>query len=226
MPDEHTDWPRLLSLLVHELRTPVNVAGGYLRMLLDARAGPIEERQRTMLEHASRSVDAIAALLGEASELARLERADQRPPARRGDLGALAREAAEAFAPPPHSQVTVECRSLAAATPIDADLDRLRRALVACMAALARELPEDGRLVLETAEQDRDAVVLCLGEARQLESLPRGDAAWGPLDEWRGGVGLGLAVARRVVAHGGGQLQSPRSESRVPAVRVVLPRAR
>jgi signal transduction histidine kinase len=226
MPDERTDWPRLLSLLVHELRTPVNVALGYLRMLLDARTGPSDERQRTMLEHATRAVDAIAALLGEASELARLERADEQLSARRGDLGALAREAAEAFVPPPRSQVTVECRSLATATPIDADLDRLQRAVVACIAALVHELPDEGRLVLETAGQDQDIVVLCLGEARRLESLPRGDAAWGPLDEWRGGVGLGLAVARRVVARSGGRLQSPRLETRVPAVRFVLPRAR
>ena len=42
--------PRVMSLAVHELRTPVTVVGGYLRMLLREQAGPLTERQRKMLE--------------------------------------------------------------------------------------------------------------------------------------------------------------------------------
>ncbi|MGH3117468.1 MAG: histidine kinase dimerization/phospho-acceptor domain-containing protein, partial [Gaiellales bacterium] len=43
-------WPRLLSLAVHELRTPATVVGGYLRMVLKDRAGPLSEDQRRLLQ--------------------------------------------------------------------------------------------------------------------------------------------------------------------------------
>ena len=48
-------WPRLLSLTVHEFRTPMTVVAGYLRMLLKDRAGPITEQQRRLLEEAEKS---------------------------------------------------------------------------------------------------------------------------------------------------------------------------
>jgi signal transduction histidine kinase len=43
-------------------------------------------------------------------------------------------------------------------------------------------------------------------------------------DEWRGGCGLSLAVARRVIVQHGGQLWSPASGAKAAAV-VVLPHA-
>src|SRR6187401_1089855 len=65
--------PRALSLAVHELRTPVTVVSGYLRMLLKGQAGPLNEKQQRMLEEAERSCGRISALVSELSELGRLE---------------------------------------------------------------------------------------------------------------------------------------------------------
>src|SRR3990172_9081478 len=45
--------PRELSLAVHELRTPVTVVSGYVRMLLCEQAGGVTAPQRTMLEEAA-----------------------------------------------------------------------------------------------------------------------------------------------------------------------------
>jgi signal transduction histidine kinase len=44
------------------------------------------------------------------------------------------------------------------------------------------------------------------------------DAALGPFDEWRGGVGLSLAVARRVIEGHGGQIWSPVADAKAGAV--------
>ena len=58
-----------MSLAVHELRTPVTVVTGYLRMVLRDQAGPLTEKQRKMLEEADKSCVRIGALVSEMSEL-------------------------------------------------------------------------------------------------------------------------------------------------------------
>ena len=73
MTIERIDFTRAMSLAVHELRTPVTVVTGYLRMVLREQAGPVTEKQRTMLEEADRSCVRIGALVSEMSELGKLE---------------------------------------------------------------------------------------------------------------------------------------------------------
>jgi signal transduction histidine kinase len=54
---------RLLSLSVHELRTPLSVVAGYVNMLLKGRNSALTEQQRHMLEEAEKSCRRISALL-------------------------------------------------------------------------------------------------------------------------------------------------------------------
>ncbi len=68
--------PRLLSLAVHEFRTPVTVVAGYLRMLLREQGGPLTDKQRKMLEEADRSCTRLGALVAEMSDLGKLESGD------------------------------------------------------------------------------------------------------------------------------------------------------
>jgi K+-sensing histidine kinase KdpD len=62
-------WPKVLSLAVHEFRTPSSVVAGYIRMLLKERAGPIPETQRRLLEEAEKSCGRLSALLAEMSNV-------------------------------------------------------------------------------------------------------------------------------------------------------------
>src|SRR6266540_2054613 len=75
MPQPPIDprWPKVLSLAVHELRTPMTVVAGYIRMLLKDRAGPLSDQQRRLLEEAEKSCARLSALLVEMSDLANLE---------------------------------------------------------------------------------------------------------------------------------------------------------
>src|SRR6185503_15672860 len=66
-------WPRLLSLSVHEFRTPISVVSGYLRMVLKDPAGRLDERYRRMLEEADKSCNRLSALTAEMSDLSALE---------------------------------------------------------------------------------------------------------------------------------------------------------
>ena len=75
MPPSPVDprWPKVLSLAVHEFRTPTTVVAGYIRMLLKDRAGPLTEPQRRLLEEAEKSCGRLSALLAEMSDLSGLE---------------------------------------------------------------------------------------------------------------------------------------------------------
>ena len=51
----------LLSLAVHEFRTPVTVVVGYTKMLVNEQLGPVSERQRkVLLDIDSNTVDSAA----------------------------------------------------------------------------------------------------------------------------------------------------------------------
>src|SRR3989440_6707603 len=66
-------FPRTISLAVHELRTPVTVVCGYLRMVLKEVGGPLNDKQKKMLQEAERSCERITALVAEMSDLGKLE---------------------------------------------------------------------------------------------------------------------------------------------------------
>ena len=66
-------YPQLLSLAVHEFRTPASVVGGYLRMLQRDTESPLSERQRKMIDEAEKSCVRLVALIAELSELSKLD---------------------------------------------------------------------------------------------------------------------------------------------------------
>src|SRR5258706_15747658 len=72
-PAEDDQFPRTISLAVHELRTPVTVVCGYLRMVLKEQGGPLTDKQKKMLQEAERSCERISALVSELSDLGKLE---------------------------------------------------------------------------------------------------------------------------------------------------------
>jgi signal transduction histidine kinase len=94
MSAELNFFPRVMSLAVHELRTPVTVVSGYLRMLLRDQAGPLSDKQRKMLEEADRSCSRIGALVSEMSELGKLESGTMTLSGPEFDLSALITEVA------------------------------------------------------------------------------------------------------------------------------------
>ena len=67
--------PRVLSLLSHELRGPLGVIRGYLR-LIDQTATELSDRSRESIAAALRASDRIADVLEEASLLGHLQIGD------------------------------------------------------------------------------------------------------------------------------------------------------
>jgi two-component system, OmpR family, sensor histidine kinase VicK len=218
-------WPKLLSLAVHELRTPITVVAGYIRMLLKDRAGPITDQQRKLLDEAEKSCARLSALVAEMSDLSNLEGGTASVNRATVDLRTVIQEGIAALPPMTDREVTVELRPGDGAATVQGDATRLRAAVTALMAALRRELVTSDLLIVEVKNghvNGSPALIVAIGDAEQLPAITSADpSTLSRFDEWRGGSGLSLAVARRVIGQHGGALYAPPGDNKAGAVAVI-----
>ncbi|MBA2305221.1 MAG: hypothetical protein H0W08_21685 [Acidobacteria bacterium] len=220
-------WPRLLSLAVHEFRTPITVVAGYIRMLLKDRAGALNEQQRRLLEEAEKSCGRLAGLVSEMSDLASLEAGTVPLPRTKVDLPAVLAEAVTGLPPLTDREIRVELQVTDGTATVLGDATRLRAAFLAILSCLRRELvTSDVLLVQHTVTSlQRDAMcVVSIGDADGIAKMAaEGPGGLGLFDEWRGGCGLSLGIACRTFSAHGGGIWSPADGTKSAAlVRVPL----
>ena len=217
MTVEHNVLPRVMSLAVHELRTPVTVVAGYLRMLLREQAGPLNEKQKKMLEEADRSCGRLGSLVSEMSDFGKLEGREIAIARQDFDLAALAAELASGMQEGSDRGVHLDVRC-ASPTIVNGDKNRISAAVKALIYSALRERGEPGTVIVEcTAVTGSPAwAVIAIGDDAAIATLANTAHGTPPsFDEWRGGLGLALPVARRVIeAHGGAVWSGDAGQSR------------
>jgi signal transduction histidine kinase len=186
----------------------MTVVAGYIRMLLKDRAGPLNDQQRKLLEEAEKSCTRLSALLTEVSDLSSLEGGTAPMNKQTTDLQGAVRAAIAQLPPLPDREVPVHLELGREPAPTTGDPVRLTQAIGSVVAALRRELVgEHGLTVREKRTQG--TYELLIGDPQTiaaLETEPESERQ--VFDEWRGGVGLSLAVARRVLNAHGAQLHA------------------
>jgi signal transduction histidine kinase len=203
-------YTQLLSLAVHEFRTPASVVGGYLRMLRGDTDVPLGQRQRRMIEEAERSCQRLVALIDELSEIQKLD-ADLIQLAEQGfDAFPAMAEAARTVHEVEDRSVRLVVRGEAAGAPMQGDLTRLRKAFATVFHASMREMPAGTMVVAERriglVDGQKSAILIVADEANVQASY---EAEPFPFDEKRGGLGLSLPIARRIIERHRGRIWSP-----------------
>jgi signal transduction histidine kinase len=225
MAEAATPAPRkdpLLSLGVHEFRTPVTVIAGYLRMLMSARTGTLTDIQRKMLEEMEKSTARLSGLIAEMSELSTLEAGGAIFNRGVVDLGALIEGELDSLPALPDRDVQVTVQNEAPGAGVHGDPVKLRGALHSLLVAHRRELvtSDELRVCVERTRQNGSPTLrVTIGGADRIDDLrqvPAGELT--PFEEFRGGVGFTLPIARRIVAAHDGQLWSPPENPRAGAV--------
>lgn len=214
MSAELNFFPRVMSLAVHELRTPVTVVSGYLRMLLRDQAGPLSDKQRKMLEEADRSCARISALVAEMSELGKLESGTMTLTGPEFDLSALINEVASGMHEGEDRGIRLETRGTERPVMVAGDRPRLAAVVHALIHAALRERAQAGVIVVEcstSSNSDQAWAVVSIGAEPDVRAIAAGaNNGGGAFDEFRGGLGLALPVGRRVIeAHGGTLWSAP-----------------
>lgn len=182
----------------------MTVVSGYIRMLLKDRAGPITDQQRRLLEEAEKSCARLSALVSEVSDLSNFEGGTLPFNTQQTDVRAAVRNAVEQLPPLSDREVRIELDLGDGPALVAGDPVRLTQAFAAVVAALRRELiGEESLLVRERRAQG--TFELFVGDSDAITAMEAGHDL--PVfDEWRGGVGLSLALARRILDHHGGQI--------------------
>ncbi|HEX4567726.1 MAG TPA: histidine kinase dimerization/phospho-acceptor domain-containing protein [Vicinamibacterales bacterium] len=219
-------WPKILSLSVHEFRTPMTVVSGYLRMVLKEKAGPLNDQQRRLLEEAEKSCGRLTALLAEVSELSTLEAGTAAFNKQSTELNAVLATAMQQLPPLPDREVTIDLQLVDGQAPLRADSVKLGQALGAIVAALRRELVTSDRLIVRarrSAAQGSSSYEIFIGDDAAVAALAAEEvASSATFDEWRGGVGLSLMTARRILNAHGGTVHGPADGAKASA-RILLP---
>lgn len=225
-PKADPECPRLLSLAVHEFRTPMTVVAGYIRMLLKDRGGPLNDQQRRLLEEAEKSCARLSALLAEMSELGALEKRTATFNRSTVDLRALLRDSIEGLPDVPERDVAIDIATGDGPAPLQGDPVRLKAAFIALLHSLRREVVVSPRLLVRESTRRVDGRVaswIAIGDEEQIGALQSASAeSLVAFDEWRGGCGMSLPIARRVIDAHGGAVWSPPTGAKTAAV-IMMP---
>jgi signal transduction histidine kinase len=186
----------ILHVLAHELRTPVGIAHGYVRLLLEDRL-PQEGDRRRALEQMQKALVRLSDLSNETTALAAWYEHAAAAGEERADARALIDRVSTAAYEWP---VTVNIGDVTDGAGVRTRDSRiLGNALVDIVRATARELR--GQPCAVSARVDNHRLELLAGPADHLSALgagPDGPEA-GPLSLERGGLGLTLVHAAVVL---------------------------
>jgi signal transduction histidine kinase len=204
------EFASLISLAVHEMRTPASVIAGYLRMLLSDPSAPLSERQQRMATEAERACARLVEMLSELSDLGKMDAGTAVLKEDRFDLFELVAAVVDGPLEPLDREIGLRFRGATTGGSFIGDRVRVRAMLSVVVRAVIREQPASTTVIVDNARVTHDgrpsARIVVSPEPdviRASASLPS------DLDDRRGGLGLGLPLARRVVARYGGHIWSP-----------------
>jgi signal transduction histidine kinase len=203
-------YPELLSLAVHELRTPAGIIAGYLRMLDRDTDSTLSDRQRKMIEDTEKSCARLVAIVQEISDVAKLDAGLVKLARQPIDAFTLVAEVAALVHEAKDRDVRFEAHGLAGGAPMSGDAKALQRAFSAIFRAIVREKPRQATVVAERRIEKIDgraSAIVIVAEETSVQAAY--DREPGSLHEERGGMGLALPFARRVIECHGGRVWAP-----------------
>jgi len=208
---EHSERDEILAVVSHELRTPLTVIGGYSRILLREDVGPLTPEQRRFLEEASRACRKLDAFIERLLTASRVAKGGEVLEVCSAPLRPVLEEMVERMRP--LFEQRGSCIALEASSGCRARFDAMRIEQVlgnllenalkytgpgARVEIAARPAQIEGRPMVEVSVADDGPGIAPQERERVFQAYVRGHGAC------PSGLGLGLALCKRIVeGHGG-----------------------
>jgi PAS domain S-box-containing protein len=224
-----------LALMSHELRTPLNAIGGYTQLLALGVPGPVNDKQREMLERVSRNQAFLLGLINQLLDLSKLEA---------GGVGYAIEEfgvraVVDSVVPMIEPQMAEKGLTLTTRVATDlrvrADQDKLRQILVNLLSNAIKFTAEGGRIVLECDWNDGAAgqsqVALSVSDTGIGIPPEMHQAVFEPFVQVEApagrtrsaGTGLGLSISRQFARGMGGDITLTSQPGQGSTFTLVLP---
>jgi PAS domain S-box-containing protein len=219
----------LLAIVSHELRTPLNAIFGWARMI---QSGDLDEagRQRAV-NTILRSAAAQARLVEDLLDLARIAAGNMRLDFERVNLNAIIESALETVRPAARAKdITLELQLDPSLGELDGAADRLQQVMWTLVMNSVKFTPAGGRVEVSSRRGPASVAITVRdsGQGIAAEVLPYVFEPFRQEDSSStrayGGLGLGLALVRRLVElHGGDVAAESDGKGRGSTFTVTLP---
>ncbi len=202
-----------LASLSHELRTPLNAILGYARMLRSGIMPP--ERQRKAIDTIERNATSLTQIVEDVLDISRIVSGKIRLNVQPVELPDIVRHAVDAVGPAADAKgIRLETVIDPQATPVSGDPERLQQILWNLLSNAVKFTNRGGRVQVRLARVNShvEASVTDTGIGISPEFLPhvfeRFRQADASTTRERGGLGLGLSIARQLTEIHGGSLDA------------------
>jgi PAS domain S-box-containing protein len=202
-----------LASLSHELRTPLNAILGYARMLRSGMVAP--EKQQKAIDTIERNATSLTQIVEDVLDVSRIVAGKIRLNVQAVDFPEIVGNAIDAVTPAAEAKgVRIETVLDPGATPISGDPERLQQVLWNLLTNAVKFTNRGGKaqVRLERIESHVEVAITDTGIGIAPEFLPhvfeRFRQADGGISRERGGLGLGLSIARQLVEMHGGTIEA------------------
>jgi PAS domain S-box-containing protein len=202
-----------LASLSHELRTPLNAVLGYARML---RTGMVSaDKQQKAIETIERNATSLTQIVEDILDISRIISGKIRLNVQPVDFPQIVQNAIDAVTPAADARgVRLEAMLDPQANPVSGDPERLQQVFWNLLTNAVKFTSRGGRVQvrLERINSHIEVSVADTGIGISPEFLPhvfeRFRQADASISRERGGLGLGLSIARQLVEMHGGTIQA------------------
>ncbi|MGE5706885.1 MAG: ATP-binding protein, partial [Bacteroidota bacterium] len=201
---------QFLSILSHELRTPINSITGFGSLLQDEVAGPLNETQAHYLERMLNGAETLLSLVNDLLDMSRIQAGKFTLSPHSFDFSQLVEEVLKDLSPLSGEKQQHLENAVPSALILIADEQRIRQVLVNLLGNAIKFTPEGGTIAVRAHIEENDLVfeVEDNGLGIAPEDLPKLFRPFTQIDmtvtRQATGTGLGLSIAKALVeAHGG-----------------------
>ncbi len=202
-----------VSTVSHELRTPLTSIKGYVDLILDDEAGPINEVQREFLTIVQANSDRLVTLINDMLDVSRIEAGRVHLKIEPIDVSELAAATVEIFrAAADSAGVELAVRVPKSLPCAAADRDRVGRVLVNLLSNAIKYSPNGGKATFSARLRGEEIVIsvadtgVGISPADQKLLFSKFYRVDSSLTQAIGGSGLGLNICRRIVELLGGRI--------------------